>query len=147
MYAFLQDIASHPLESLTFHGFNPVTSHKVKWNGILPQFLSALQSRNLHSVTFLDVPSLRNKRRHILDWKNVDHLENVTTLQISLATTAAEGEAAAAEAEDHDEDFEADEVDLKGEMSLRVRASVLSQYQEHWSRCVRLGCLSSAPSR
>lgn len=114
-----QEIESHPLESLTFHGFNPVTSHKKEWTGTLPQFLSALQSRNLHTVTFVDVPSLRNKRRHLLTWDNVDHLESVTTLQISLATTVDEGEAAA-EAEDHDDDFDPDEVDEKGEMTLRV---------------------------
>ncbi|GAA5991757.1 hypothetical protein JCM10908_001125 [Rhodotorula pacifica] len=117
--SWYKDIKTHPLESLTFHGFNPVTSHKAEWKGTLPQFLSALQSRHLHTVTFLDVPSLRNKRRHILDWDNVDHLKHVTTLQISLATTVDEGEAAA-EAEDHDEDYETDEVDEKGEMTLRI---------------------------
>ncbi|GAA5954789.1 hypothetical protein JCM8115_005529 [Rhodotorula mucilaginosa] len=117
--SWYNEIESHPIESLTFHGFNPVTSHKTEWTGTLPQFLSALQSKNLHSVTFLDVPSLRNKRRHILNWDNVDHLQSVTTLQISLATTVDEGEAAA-EAEDHDEDFETDEVDEKGEMTLRI---------------------------
>lgn len=126
-FALSQEIESHPIESLTFHGFNPVTSHKTEWTGTLPQFLSALQSKNLHSVTFLDVPSLRNKRRHILNWDNVDHLQSVTTLQISLATTVDEGEAAA-EAEDHDEDFETDEVDEKGEMTLRVSRRLFSLF-------------------
>lgn len=136
-FALSQEIESHPIESLTFHGFNPVTSHKTEWTGTLPQFLSALQSKNLHSVTFLDVPSLRNKRRHILNWDNVDHLQSVTTLQISLATTVDEGEAAA-EAEDHDEDFETDEVDEKGEMTLRVSCQ---------NSCVPYNCDGSAASR
>lgn len=106
---------------MVLHGFNPVTSHKAEWTGVLPQFLSALQTTNLHTVTFLDVPSLRNKKRHSLNWDNVDHLEYVTTLKISLATSVDEGEAAA-EAEDHDAEHEFDEVEEEGEMTVRVRA-------------------------
>ncbi|GAA6029073.1 hypothetical protein JCM8097_001580 [Rhodosporidiobolus ruineniae] len=85
--SWYKDIADHPMESMTFHGFNPITSYKKEWATLLPAFLSLLQPvPNLSQVVFMDVPSLRNDDRVPLDWDNVDKLEGVENLQISLAT-------------------------------------------------------------
>ncbi|GAA5823746.1 hypothetical protein JCM11251_003278 [Rhodosporidiobolus azoricus] len=85
--SWYKEVTDCPLRSMTFHGFNPLTSYKSEWAKLLSSFLSLIApAPNLAHVTFLDVPSIRNEDRHPLDWDEVDKLEQVESLQISLAT-------------------------------------------------------------
>ncbi|GAA6049261.1 hypothetical protein JCM3770_005910 [Rhodotorula araucariae] len=83
--SWFKDTKDHPLERFTLHGFNPITSHRKEWNTLLPAFLSLWRESNITSVAFIDVPSLRNSKRHVVDWAHADPLPKVETLQISLA--------------------------------------------------------------
>ncbi|GAA5889265.1 hypothetical protein JCM6882_000690 [Rhodosporidiobolus microsporus] len=85
--SWFKDMSDSPLESMTYHGFNPITSFKPEWATLLPSFLSLLaDAPRLSHVTFLDVPSIRNDDRSPLDWDDVRKLEQVRELQVTLAT-------------------------------------------------------------
>lgn len=121
-----QDIHEHPLESFTLHGFNPLTSHKREWIQLLPSFLSLLSASNIRSIAFIDVPSLRNARRHRLDWSATEPMTKVTTVQISLALdedTKDHGDGGEDFEEDEDETSDAKEGEANP-MSERVRPSL-----------------------
>ncbi|GAA5857136.1 hypothetical protein JCM9279_006021 [Rhodotorula babjevae] len=125
--SWYKDIRDHPLDSLTLHGFNPLTSHKREWTQLLPSFLSLLSESNIRNMAFIDVPSLRNARRHRLDWSATEPMHKVTTVQISLALDEDTKDHA-----DGGEDFEADDDETsdakEGEsnpMSERVTADEL----------------------
>ncbi|GJN92374.1 hypothetical protein Rhopal_005404-T1 [Rhodotorula paludigena] len=123
--SWYKDIEKHPLESLTLHGFNPITSHKKEWAQTLPSFLSALQTSNLSHVAFIDVPSLRNPRRHGLDWSSHEPLKSVRTVQLSLATDE-DAKAAGGTGEDNDDGDERKDSDHP-EMSERIKPDDLRE--------------------
>ncbi|CDR44986.1 RHTO0S10e03928g1_1 [Rhodotorula toruloides] len=118
--SWYKDIKNHPLESLTLHGFNPITSYKEEWAKTLPSFLSLLQMSNLHHIAFIDVPSLRNSDRVPLNWDDLEPLQKIDTVQISLATEEDVGKHGG-DPEQHDEDG-GDEAEGKqhDEMSQRI---------------------------
>ncbi|GAA5997669.1 hypothetical protein JCM5350_007438 [Sporobolomyces pararoseus] len=89
-----KDISKHPLETLTIHGFNPLTSFKPEWTEIMPKVLSLLQSPNFRNITFLDVPSMRNDDRYPLNWDRTEPLKSIEDVSIVLAVQELEGELA-----------------------------------------------------
>lgn len=89
-----KDIKKHPLESFTLHGFNPLTSYKLEWATIMPAVLSLLQAPNFKTITFLDVPSMRNDDRHPLNWDQTLPLKTIEDVSIILAVQELEGELA-----------------------------------------------------
>ncbi|GAA5947708.1 hypothetical protein JCM3775_000718 [Rhodotorula graminis] len=126
--SWYKDIRQHPLDSFTLHGFNPLTSHKREWARLLPSFLSLLTASNVRNMAFIDVPSLRNARRHRFNWSGTEPMLKVTTVQIALALdedTKDHGDGG----EDFEEDDDASESHAKqGEaqpMSERVTADDL----------------------
>ncbi|GAA5897703.1 uncharacterized protein JCM6883_006790 [Sporobolomyces salmoneus] len=88
------DMKKHPLETLTVHGFNPLTSYKEEWTTIMPEVLSLLQGPKFKTITFLDVPSMRNDDRHPLNWDNTSPLLYIEDVSIILAVQELEGELA-----------------------------------------------------
>ncbi|GAA5981088.1 hypothetical protein JCM11641_001449 [Rhodosporidiobolus odoratus] len=110
-----KDIADHPLESMTFHGFNPITACKEEWATLLPSFLSLLQMSHLKHIVFLDVPSARNDDRATVTWDEAEQLESVESVQIAVATEEdLKAAAGLDEAEGHGQDNESAE-DRDGE--------------------------------
>jgi len=89
-----EHIKKHPLETLTIHGFNPLTSFKREWSTIMPSVLSLLQAPNFKTITFLDVPSMRNDDRYPLNWDETEPLMSIEDVSIILAVTELEGELA-----------------------------------------------------
>ncbi|GAA6020633.1 hypothetical protein JCM11491_001128 [Sporobolomyces phaffii] len=89
-----KNVHKHPLESLTIHGFNPLTSYKREWSTIMPSVLSLLQAPNFRTITFLDVPSMRNDARHPLNWDETQPLLSIEDVSIILAVQELEGELA-----------------------------------------------------
>lgn len=88
------NIDKHPLETLTIHGFNPLTSYKREWRTIMPAVLSLLQAPKFRTITFLDVPSMRNDDRYPLNWDETSPLLSIEDVSIILAVQALEGELA-----------------------------------------------------
>ncbi|GAA5883793.1 hypothetical protein JCM16303_002376 [Sporobolomyces ruberrimus] len=88
------NIKKHPLETLTLHGFNPLTSYKQEWATIMPSVMSLLQAPNFRTITFLDVPSMRNDDRHPLNWDDIEPLRTIEDASIILAVQELEGELA-----------------------------------------------------
>ncbi|BGP42285.1 hypothetical protein JCM10450v2_006378 [Rhodotorula kratochvilovae] len=109
--SWYKNIKNHPLESFTLHGFNPITSHKKEWVNLLPAFLSLWRESNIANVAFIDVPSLRNAKRHTIEWARADPLPKVETLQISLALDEDTKDKGADGGEDAEEDDDADDVE------------------------------------
>jgi hypothetical protein len=91
---WFDNIKKHPLETLTIHGFNPLTSYKREWATIMPSVLSLLQAPNFRTITFLDVPSMRNDDRHPLNWDETSPLVSIEDVSIILAVQELEGELA-----------------------------------------------------
>ncbi|GAA6060830.1 hypothetical protein JCM10212_005248 [Sporobolomyces blumeae] len=89
-----KNIKKHPLESLTFHGFNPLTSYREDWSTIMPSVLSLLQAPNFRTITFIDVPSMRNDDRYPLNWDETSPVRSIEDVHIILAVQELEGELA-----------------------------------------------------